>query len=1188
MKEHALVSILIPAYNPAFFETAISSALSQTWPNFEIIICDDSRDDSVRLLSERLIANPGSRIKYFKNEARLGEEKNVLRCLQEAQGKYVKFLYDDDVIYENCITRLVSALESAPGNRLASSRRRRIDENNQPLVDINATAFPFPCDVILDGSDTLAFFADYLVNFIGEPSTVLCYREDLLAFGDGLFELKGESMPFLADMAIFVKLLSQGDLAFVAEPLAAFRVSEHQSSQLATDPRYQALVRTTYTRMPQVIRELGWYKGDKEQNVMVKVAPMNAPEQVQRYNILQGMLNSTHHSLQHFQSVKIRQWLSSRTLPSYHRDLVHNFQKERGTHQTLTVFIMQSGQDTAAMMKTLASVYAYQGFGVTLHPVALSDVNISAPEALRVVVTPLSGRIATINTLLAQHSGDWVLFLEAGETILESGMLMFDLALENAAACDAIYGDEFYQSEDEIVGTSLRPDFNLDLLLSYPAEMARHWIFRTSTLVELEGFNSQYQQAWQFDYIVRMIEQKGIQCAGHLPEPLVIGNALNVMTQLEELNILRQHLINRGYPQGHVEVPHNGIYALQYQHQEKPLVSIIIPTKDQLAVLIPCITSLLEKTRYAHYEILIVDNNSETPEAQQWLAGIATIDPHRIRVLSYPHPFNYSAINNMAAKEARGDFLVLLNNDTAIIDELWLDKLLNHGLRPEVGVTGAKLLYPDGKIQHAGVIMGLRGPADHPFIGSENTRSGYMNRLLVDQNYVVVTAACMLIRKSIYEQVGGLDEDNFTVSYNDVDLCLKVREAGYLTVWTPHAVVMHEGNVSQKKVDKTTQEKKRLRFVSEQDVMYQKWLPVIASDPAYNPNLSLEGAGFEFVVENNNSWQPLHWKPLPVVMTFPLSHHQPSLQRLAWPLSLMREAVLVDGQNNFHACDYAEIARYMPSSLILQHQISPFAQEWLKRQRKITGVHTVFDLEDFLPAMPSNAAGRAALPKNILQALRATLAQVDRLVVSNEIIAESCAGFHSDIRVVPDRLSPALWGEIISQRGMGRKPRIGWAGTADNNVDLDIIHKLVSQLHDRVEWVFYGYCPPSLRPWVTEFHAAVKPLQYPRKLASLNLDLALLPLSDSVWNRHISPVRLLEYGVCGIPVICSNIVSLRNSYQATRVENRLKNWREAIEMHLDNLDENYRLGDRLRKQINETAMFTGENLVAHTRCWLPE
>ncbi|WP_269563890.1 glycosyltransferase [Kosakonia radicincitans] len=1186
MNEYALVSIVIPTYKPEFFATTLASALNQSWPNCEVIIYDDSNDDTIRLTCERYALTTKTPIYYTKNSVRLWEEGNVLAGVRQASGKYIKFLYDDDILFEHAITRLVAALESSPGNSMASARRVRVDEDGTPLVDITATAFPFTADVILDGPDVVKFFADHPVNFIGEPSSVLCYREDLISFGDDLFTLLGENLYFLTDMTLYLKLLRLGNLAFVAETLSAFRVSENQSSQLVHTGKYGDVINRTYTRMPQIVRELGWYSGNKEENEKVKVALMHGEQRFQTENLLHALHNSLQVSVRRFYSNKINKWLDERRLQPQFRPLVEAFQQARNTQQTLTVFISQYGHHPDAVTSTLQSLQRYAGFGLTLNPVVITEQSAALPAPTLIVRQ--DNQIGIINQYIASQPSDWVMFMDAGEVLLESGMLMFDLALDGASACDAIYGDEFYMQNGEIVTTAMRPDFNLDLLLSYPAEMARHWIFRSEAILAAGGFNPTYPQAWQFEFIVRLIEQKGMGFAGHLPEPFVVGHPPVQVSQPEEQAILTQHLHNRGYAQGTVVATHPGLYALRYNHQQQPLVSIIIPTKDQLTILSTCVTSLLEKTRYRNYELLIVDNNSETPEALQWLEGISTIDPERIRVLRYPHPFNYSAINNMAAREARGEYLVLLNNDTAVISENWLDHMLNHGLRPEVGITGAKLLYPDGKVQHAGVVLGLRGPADHPFIGSENNRAGYMNRLLVDQNYNVVTAACLLIRKSVYEQVGGLDEENFTVSYNDVDLCLKVREAGYLTVWTPHALVMHEGSVSQKKVDKTVQEKKRQRFMAEQDTMYAKWMPLIANDPAYNPNLSLDGAGFQFEASSNKSWQPLHWKPLPRLIAFPLQSQPGSRLRLDAPLALLNSAGVVEGQINYHPSTYTDISRFAPDALIVHRQISDGAQEWLRRLPQAASVFKIFDLDCWLPGLPVNAEERNDLPQDIFAALRGTLAHVDRLIVASNELAEQCAGLHSDIRVMPTLLSPQQWSGLSSQRGMGKKPRIGWCGTAANTGDLELIHKLVSQLADRVEWVFYGYCPPSLQEWVSEFHAPVRPQHFAKKLASLNLDLAVEPLADTPWNRALSPVRLLEYGACGVPVICSDIISTQSIAGVTRVENRARSWREAIENHLLDAAMAAQLGDNLRLYVLENGMWNGESLLRQAQLWLPD
>ena len=1184
MSQHELVSILIPAYKADFFEQALQSAIEQDWPNIEIIVCDDSDNDAIRVTCAKASPHLKKPIIYHKNADRLLEMGNVLHCLSHAKGKYVKFLYDDDLIAPNCISRLVKALEDNKNCVLASSRRTRIDESGNILPDIVATAFPFGGDTLLNGNDLISFLCDYQVNFIGEPSVFLCYRDDLLALGDQLFNIDHEEMPYFADVALMIKLFRKGDLAFISEPLSSFRISAGQTSQMAKSQQEQ--VARTYSLMPQLIKKLGWYKGSKEENQHVSIAATSSPEEWHQVNLVQALRQAMHNSALDYQSTQIAQWLESRTLLPQHRELASTYQASRAVSQSLCILIRDTGR-ADALDRTLESVAAWQGFGLTVHPVVVGNMVSQSRFPAAAIDATVFNTVARINDYLDTSPHDWVMVLDAGEQLLASGLLSFDLALEGASGCDAVYCDEVNFDGSRITSTTLRPDFNLDLLLSNPSEMARHWLFKRTTLLSLGGFNKTYRQAWQFDYIVRLIEQKGIQFAGHIPEPLVVAHSqLNVAIE-EEKNILRHHLIQRGYSQGEVESPRPGIYALRYHHDQQPLVSIIIPTKDQLPVLVHCVTTLLEKTRYPNYEVLIVDNNSETPEALEWLNGISTIDPQRIRVLRYPHPFNYSAINNMAAREARGEYLVLLNNDTGVIENNWLDHLLNHGLRPEVGITGAKLLYPTGNIQHAGVVMGLRGPADHPFIDSSSEKSGYMNRLHCDQNYNVVTAACLLVRKSVYEQVGGLDEDQFRVSYNDVDFCLKVREAGYLTVWTPYSIVMHEGSVSQKSVDKATQEKKRQRFTGEQDAMYQKWLPVIANDPAYNPNLSLNNTGFQLQVDAPGTWKPLHWNPLPTLLAITADrthHHQRHfLDRL---MSLHDQAI-AETLLPFVPPSIGEMARISPASLILQETITPAAQEWLARLRKATSQFTVFTLDNYLPALPAKSLLRDTLPAEITAALQATLRHTDRLIVSSAMLAETCASWHHDVRFIEPRVSSAQWGNLVIERRYGHKPRVGWVCDGENSADLEIIHKVIVQLSDRVEWVLMGYCPPSLRSHVSEYHAAVNVEHYPQKLASLNLDLVLEPLADNQYNRHRSVIRLLEFGACGYPVICSDNVSMRNEYLVTRVKNTTNAWLEAISAYLEDPQARENAGDGLRDQVQRKGMLRRDDLETFVGDWLP-
>lgn len=265
----------------------------------------------------------------------------------------------------------------------------------------------------------------------------------------------------------------------------------------------------------------------------------------------------------------------------------------------------------------------------------------------------------------------------------------------------------------------------------------------------------------------------------------------------------------------------------------EPLVSLIIPTRNGFEILKPCVESILDKTTYTNFEILILDNQSTDDATLVWFKSIQ--EDTRIRVLPYDHPFNYSAINNFGVKHAQGSIIGLINNDVEVIGGNWLTEMVSHACRAEVGCVGAKLYYSNGQIQHAGVILGLGHVAGHAHRFAERDSSGYFNRLNLVQNYSAVTGACLLVRRSIYEQVGGLNERDLAVAYNDVDFCLRVRAAGYRNVWTPHAELYHHESVSRGEDD--TPEKKA-RFAKEVAYMRSTWAEELKNDPCYNPNLS--------------------------------------------------------------------------------------------------------------------------------------------------------------------------------------------------------------------------------------------------------------------------------------------------------------------------------------------------------------
>ncbi|MHC1480554.1 glycosyltransferase family 92 protein [Frateuria aurantia] len=858
----------------------------------------------------------------------------------------------------------------------------------------------------------------------------------------------------------------------------------------------------------------------------------------------------------------------------------------------LVVVVLAFGSQPAQLLVTLKGLQASQYRG-PVQLVILSDQGAPLEHhRIHWITVPEGGWHKPLQQWLAGRGEQWLMFVNSGDCLEPATLLLLAERMASQPAVKAIYFDEDQRHETASKDPVLKPDFNLDMLRSYPY-LGRGIAIHLPTCLELGGLHPAYGEVSVHELILRIFERHGSAAIGHIAE-IQYHAALPFPKWLTRPTVLGvwagavgAHLRRLGIPHTLLSGALPGMNQVRYDYDQKPLVSIIIPTRDQLHLINGLIDSLMQRTAYTHYELLIVDNDSQDPATCRYLDGLARLGSSRIRVLRYPHPFNYSAMNNFAAREARGEYLLLLNNDTAILHAEWLDAMLNHARRPEVGIVGAKLHYPDGRIQHAGVILGLRGVAEHPFIGDAEKAGGYMHRLQIDQNYSAVTAACLMIRTSVYWQVGGLDEKAFKVSYNDVDLCLKVREAGHLIVWTPYARVLHHGSVSQKQVDKQTAEAKKLRFQGERDAMEIRWMPQLANDPAYNRNLLLRGKGFELDNGRGNSWQPFSQPLLPRIICHPADATGCGHYRVRQPFAAMRREGVAEGQVSEQLFLAIALERDQVRSLILQRQHTEPQREAMAAYRRLSNTFMVYELDDYMLNLPVKSAHRKHMPKDLSKSLRAAVALTDRFVVSTECMADEFGYMHSDIRVVNNRLPVEWWTGLRSERRVGARPRVGWGGGASHTGDLEMIGDVVRELADEVDWIFFGMCPEKLRPYVKEFHGGVPIESYPSKLASLNLDLALAPLEDNLFNACKSNLRLLEYGACGFPVICSDLVTYRGELPVTRVKNRFKDWVGAIRMHLADLDATEQAGDALREAVLKDWMLSGDHVMAWRDAWLP-
>lgn len=490
--------------------------------------------------------------------------------------------------------------------------------------------------------------------------------------------------------------------------------------------------------------------------------------------------------------------------------------------------VLVAGPDGPARKRTLASLQAQL---YPHHVLTLLDADDTA--ALR-----------DFNAALASADcQQWVLLLRAGDELPVHSLYWFAHAARRHPDVGVIYADE-----DALDARQQRctPRFKPDWSWAH-ARSTRFFgaavVLRAQGLARAGGLGPEDARNGCYDAVLRVLDPPPAHpgCAvPHIPSVLLHRAAPDGQGVDDwAMAAVGAHLARRGLAST-VEPVRAGCWRVRHPlPSPPPLVSIIVPTRDALALTRLCIESVHRHTRYPRYEILLVDNQSTDAEALAWMRS--QDEAGAIRLLRYDAPFNYAAINNMAVQQAAGELVCLLNNDTEVMHPGWLEEMVSHALQPGVDVVGAKLLYPNGLVQHAGDLVGVGGIANHAHAFLRADEPGYCDRAIVAQEYCAVTAACLLTWRSRYLSLGGLDAAHLPVAFNDVDYCLRVREAGGHVVWTPHAVLVHHESVSRGR-DLTRQQLRRAK--REAAWMRRRWHHVLGRDPFYNPNLSHERPDF--------------------------------------------------------------------------------------------------------------------------------------------------------------------------------------------------------------------------------------------------------------------------------------------------------------------------------------------------------
>ncbi|MBO6560736.1 MAG: glycosyltransferase [Nisaea sp.] len=468
-------------------------------------------------------------------------------------------------------------------------------------------------------------------------------------------------------------------------------------------------------------------------------------------------------------------------------------------------------------------------------------------DRIKVTFREKNGHIsAASNSALELATGDYIALLDHDDELTPHALYMMAVEVRDHPDADIIYSDEDKVDENgDHYAPYFKPDWAPDMFLGQ--NLINHLgVYRRKLVEKVGGFRLGYEGSQDYDLALRVIEQTKPENIRHIPHILYHWRAAEGSTALAEeekdytgsaaIRAIQDHLdrskIKAKVVQGRDIYSQRVIYELP---KKPPLVSLIIPTRNRADILKGAVDGIREKNDYPNWEIIIVDNGSDEEETLDYLAKLEKDE--RIRVHRDDGPFNYSRLNNDAARLAKGEIIGLINNDIAPINEDWLSEMVRQVTQPGVGAVGAKLYYENDTLQHGGVIVGLGGVAGHFDKRLPRDSRGYFGRAMLVQNFSAVTAACLLVPKKVFEEVGGLDEQNLAVAFNDVDFCLKIREAGHRIVWTPYAELYHYESISR---GEDTDPDKRARFNAESEYMQKRWAKVCEHDPYYSPNLTLD------------------------------------------------------------------------------------------------------------------------------------------------------------------------------------------------------------------------------------------------------------------------------------------------------------------------------------------------------------
>jgi glycosyltransferase involved in cell wall biosynthesis len=793
------------------------------------------------------------------------------------------------------------------------------------------------------------------------------------------------------------------------------------------------------------------------------------------------------------------------------------------------------------------------------------------------------GGDATFNLEGAGLGTDWALLVKSGTRILPQGIVEWSLAAASHAGVDLIYADDDSWSEESSGQyPNFKPDANVELL------RCTNYL-GNAVLVNVQSW-AKASCPLSGDEIYRhaldLLARKGRSVLAHIDIVLShIAGGLDPESENREFLAARQVLVDGGIAKR--MLPHDklGTWLVDYDARPDVRVSLVVPSGLQTGYLRSLVESLQSYPQSHLAEIIVVTAPDQVSEVEYALSDVMPAIPLVIVQLqqdSYCH----SRALNTGIERASGDFILVCDDDTEILHKDWLTPLLGIALQSDVGCVAPRLMAnrgPEARVVGGPMVLGINGSAAS-YNGEEGRleESGIYSRLQLTQDVSTVSGHFFLMRRSDWKSLGGFNETEFGLWYAVLDYCLRLSQAGKRHVWTPLSNVLHHGGKTVGSLARDARSKFRLADseLQEKDALLLKWASVLSSDPCYNRHLSLV-APFDLESIVVIDWHPKR-HDRPRVLAVPLTSGA-GQYRVIEPLNALQDASLVQTcvvippmRGTTRPLLPLELARAAPDRLVLQHSVDDGQLGLIDKYRLVMpDLKIVQMVDDLLGDVPAKHPNRNFQTREGHQRMIQALKKSDILVVTTEPLRTHYKKYVADVRLVPNTLDKQ-WLGLRTIPEPREKLRVGWVGAGQHQGDLDLVVDVVRELADEVDWVFMGMQTDEIAPHLKEFHRFVQISDYPRKMASLNLDIAIAPLESNIFNECKSNLRLLEYGAMGWPVVCSDVYPYR-SYDAPviRCSDNKDEWVGALRRLIADRELRLGMGQQLHDWVNSGFLLSG-------------